>query len=137
MIIGSLWCSLVKRYSLLGLGSKPMHTEVPFLFSFFCLARLERARARGSRRGPGGGYLGPRSDTSIIPHFKQRPPSLCTLVPKHWGHDESCEELVGLPIGGESLAEQYFMEPSIDPDGVLPKVGTRCHHVYASPGGIF
>ena len=38
---------------------------------------------------------------------------------------------------GESLAEQYFIEPSIRPDGFLPKLGTKCHHVYASPCGIF
>ena len=42
-----------------------------------------------------------------------------------------------IPIGGKSLAEQYFMEPSIDPVGVLPKVGTKCHHSQASPGWIF
>ena len=36
------------------------------------------------------------------------------------------------PIGGKSLAEQYFMEPSINPDGALPKVDTRCHHLCAA-----
>ena len=35
---------------------------------------------------------------------------------------------------GESLAEQYLMEPSVNPDGVLPKVDTRCHHHVAAPG---
>ena len=45
----------------------------------------------------------------------------------HWGA-ESCERSSDIPIGGESLAEQHLMEPSINPDGALPKVDTGCHH---------
>ena len=74
--------------------------------------------------------------TSLIRHFTQRPP-FCTMVSSHWGQDKSCESASGVPIGGESLAEQYFIKPSIGPDGSLPKLDTKCHHVYASPGGIF
>ena len=51
----------------------------------------------------------------------------------HW-EKESCEGASGVPIGGESLADQYFMEPGIGPEGVLPKVGTGCHRLHASPG---
>ena len=50
----------------------------------------------------------------------------------HW-EEESCEGASGVTIGGERLTDQYFMEPGYGPDGVLPKEGTGCHLLHASP----
>ena len=56
---------------------------------------------------------------------------MALTLSRRWG---GCGTWAGckLLFGGESLADQYFIEPGFGPDGVLPKVGTGCHHLDAS-----
>ena len=68
-------------------------------------------------------YLSPEGTLSSI--FPRKIHLRCVVLSITLGGTESCERSSDLPIGGESLAEQYLMEPSVNPDGVLPKGGHR------------